>query len=223
MRMTSLGRRGVVLLLAATGCGLIDSDITKVTFDLPTKTYHFDTGMWGAVPANVPTVPCTDTAFCCMLINCGTMPVICENSVCTAEIPVSVRQTVNLGQEVPRLSGLTSVANISIESISYAIANNSLNIDLPAIELFLAPASVTDPTSGELLKFGTVPPTPAGTNPSGMVMLEPDAASKFAMFTDDLSSPFAFFAKAVVKVPSGSPTPSGAVDVSVTGTMSASL
>jgi hypothetical protein len=55
------------------------------------------------------------------------------------------------------------------------------------------------------------------------VMLELDAPSKFAMFTNDLSVPFAFFAKTIVKVPSGSPAPSGAVDISVTGSLSSSL
>jgi hypothetical protein len=223
MSLTSLGRRGVVLLTMAGGCGLIDSDITKLTFDLPEKTYHLDTGMWGAVPANIPAVPCTDTAFCCALINCATQPVICENSVCTAEVAVAVRQAVNLSQEVGELRSVTSVVDITIESIGYRVENNTLNIDLPAVDLYLAPDSVTDPTSSELLKFGTVPPTPAGMNISGAVMLELDAPSKFAMFTNDLSVPFAFFAKTIVKVPSGSPAPSGAVDISVTGSLSSSL
>ena len=67
--------RGSRLLVAiamsgAFSCGLISSDIAKVSFNLPERTYSFDTSQagWNSASTSafskVPSIPCTADADC---------------------------------------------------------------------------------------------------------------------------------------------------------------
>ena len=159
---------------------------------------------------------CTMTMLACEA-NAGGM------NVCTAVVPVSQGQSMNLGQQVPQLQGAVGLGNVSINQISYTVVDNSLNIDLPPVTLYLAPNGVTDPNDPNAKKFGTVPTIAAGSTPMGTVMLESDAAATFASFTHTLSTPFELIAATTVHVPSGTPVPTGKIDMNVTGTLSASL
>jgi hypothetical protein len=218
------------------GCGLISSDISKLTFDLPTETYTFDTSMWSNLPSGtIPPVPCGSANDCCVAatatgsgLDCSTLT--CNSSsVCEADIPESAASTVNLAMQVPVLQSFPghALSSITISSISYKVSDNTLNIDLPQMTIYLAPDGVTDPFhDSRAVAFGTIPPishTPPDNDPSGMVMLVSNAAQVFAMFTGNISTPFTIIAAGIVAIPSGSPVPSGAITVSVTGTVSAQI
>ena len=227
----SLRTAVALTFLAAGGCGLISSDVFRVTFDLPTQTYTFDTAQWGNLPpGQVPAIPCTmDPDNCCTLataagLNCTTTPLVCKSGACAAEIPESTSTTINLAMQVGSLSQYASLGNISISSISYKVSNNTLNVDLPALSIYLAPATpvnVTDPTDPQAQLFGTTQPIPAGTDPSMMVQLVPNAAAIFQMFTSKLSTAFNFIAATTVEIAAGTPVPMGQVTISITGTISA--
>jgi hypothetical protein len=213
------------------GCGLISSDISKLTFDLPTETYTFDTAQWSNLPqGTIPAVPCP-AVDCCTAgaaagIDCSTTMLTCNASgVCEADVPESAASPVNLAMEVPALStfGDQALSSITISSISYAVSNNSLNIDLPPLTIYLAPDMVTDPHDPRAQEFGTIPAIPAGTDPSGMVILVPNAAQVFASFTGKISKTFYIIAAGTVAIPGGSPAPSGAITLSVTGVVSAQI
>jgi hypothetical protein len=214
------------------GCGLISSDISKLTFDLPTESYTFDTAQWSNLPkGTIPAVPCGSASDCCTaatLTNSGldcTTLTCNSSSVCEADIPESAASSVNLAMQVPVLQTFAghALSNITISSISYAVSNNSLNIDLPPMTIYLAPDGVTDPHDSRAVAFGTIPAIPAGTDPSGMVNLVSNAASVFAKFTSNISTPFTIIAAGTVAIPSGSPVPSGAITLAVTGTVSAQI
>jgi len=213
------------------GCGLISSDISKLTFDLPTETYTFDTSMWSNLPkGTIPAVPCPAidccTAGSAVGIDCSTTMLTCNASgVCEADVPESAASSVNLAMQVPVLQSFPShaLSSITIKSISYTVSNNSLNIDLPPMTIYLAPDGVTDPKDPRAQEFGTIPAIPAMTDPSGMVMLVPNAAAVFAQFTGNISTPFTIIAAGTVAIPSGSPAPSGAITLSVTGAVSAQI
>jgi hypothetical protein len=238
MRITSL-TAATVLFPGLLGCGLIDPNITKVTFDLPTQSYSFDSSMVNVPQGNTTPVPCGADQLvtdCCNppaglglpTPDCTMTMLACEanaagTNVCTAVVTVTKSQTMNLGQQVPQLQGASGLGNLSINQISYVVADNTLNLDLPPVVLFLAASGVSDPTDPSARKFGTVPAIAAGTTPAGTVTLDPDAAATFASFTRTLSSPFSLIATTTLHVPSGSPTPSGKIDISVTGSLSASL
>ncbi len=242
MRVTSSTVRafGVALLFALLGlsaCGLISSDIAKVTFDLPAQKVSFDLASYHLPAGNTVAVPCGDgqlVADCCHppaglpTVDCTTTPLLClpnaqGTNVCTAEVTASQYTTVDLSTVDSRLMTAKSLANVTINRISYTVNSNSLNTDLPPATIYLAAHGVTDPSDPSAKKFGTVPSIPAGTTPTGNVNLEPDAAATFSSFTRDLSMPFNLIVKATLDVPSGAPVPSGAVQITVTGQLSASL
>jgi hypothetical protein len=214
------------------GCGLISSDISKITFDLPTETYTFDTAQWSNLPkGTIPAVPCSSATDCCTAatltgsgLDCTTLT--CNSSsVCEVDVPESAATPVNLAMSVPALQTFAGhgLSSITIKSINYAVSNNSLNIDLPPMTIYLAPDMVTDPHDSRAMEFGTIPAIPAGTDPSGMVNLVPNAAQVFATFTGDVGKPFYIIAAGTVAIPSGSPAPSGAITLSVTGVVSAQI
>ncbi|HVV53480.1 MAG TPA: hypothetical protein VHO06_27735 [Polyangia bacterium] len=219
------------LLLSLGGCGLISSDVFRVTFDLPTQTYTFDTSQWGNLPpGQVPTVPCTADADCCTAgslagIDCTTTPLVCKTTAsppsCAAEIPESIVTTIDLAMQVGSLAQYASLGNISISSITYAVSNNTLNVDLPPLNIYIAPMGVTDPTDPRALLFGQTAEIPAGTDPTMMVQLQPNAPSIFQMFTAHLSTPFNFIAATTVEIAAGTPVPNGHVTVAITGVISA--
>lgn len=222
----------VIAALGLVGCGLISSDITKLTFDLPTETYMFDTSMWGNLPpGQVPAVPCTDDNFCCMAggavgISCTMTPLFCNAGSCEARIPESVTTNVNLAMQVPALSSFPghALSSVTISSITYSVSNNSFNDDLPALTLYLAPNGVTDPNDPSALKFGTTAPIPAGTDPTNQrVTLVSNAATILSMFTANISTPFNIIAATTVVIAAGTNVPKGAITLSVTGTISAQL
>jgi hypothetical protein len=224
-----------VLLAGLAGCNL---NITKITFDLPSETYSFDSAMWNLPAGNTQAVPCGSGQLvtdCCNppapspQPDCAATPLACAAdssgaSVCTAEIPESISSSIDLAtQSGLGKYGSSSLVDISINSISYAVTNNTLNIDLPPVVIYLAPQNVTDPKDARATQFGTVPAIAAGTDPAGMIQLEANAPRTFQMYTANLSTPFDLIAATVVAVPSGSPVPSGAITITVTGSLSAQL
>lgn len=217
MRLSSPLRALVVL--SAAGCGLLSADLTRITFNLPTKTYHFDTAAWQLpAVATVPDVPCSTTAECCAVpgVDCAETTLTCDGDMCALHKTVTVVQTMDLGQEEPSLQGKQGLADVFINEISYTVAS-SLNVPLPVVTLYLAPMGVTDPADPAAKKFGTVPMTPAGATTSGSVTLEPDAQTTFAGYAKKVETPFNFIASTDLVVGAGMPVPSGAVDVAVTG------
>ncbi len=225
-----------VLLIGSVDCGLISSDITTTGYQLPAQTYSFDTSMFKGLPTgSTQAVPCGDgqaITDCCNPAplpapDCTTTPLVCladssGSSVCTAEIPQSLSSEINLGTAVPALSKFPT-GNISIASINYTVTNNTLNVDLPAVTIYLAPGGVTNPKDAQAMVFGTIPAIPAGTDPSAMVVKDSGADRAFQTYAGNLSTPFDFIASTTVVIPSGSPIPSGQVTISITVTLSAHL
>jgi hypothetical protein len=222
-----------VATLGALGCGLISPDVTSVTYPLPTKTYSFNSATWGVPATTTVVIPCgggNAIQDCCNPPAPLPKPMCappkttfaCEASVCTFKQMVSIVSVVNL-KDVQALSTASQLANISLQSLDYAVTTNTLNVAVPPLILYLAPMGVTDPTSAQAVRFGTVPAIPAKQTPSGSVQLEADADATFAMFAADLSVPFGIIATTTVSVPSGTPTPQGALSVDVSGQFKAKL
>jgi hypothetical protein len=218
-----------LLALGTGGCGLISSDVTETPFELPAKTYSFDSSMFMVPSALSQEVPCgaPPVMDCCNPTpplpapDCNANMITCEanaggTNVCTAQVPVTQGSMTNLAQEAPKLAGLTGYLNIKIKRISYEVPTNTLSVDLPAIDLYMA-SSTSDPSP---MKFGTMPAISAGMTTAGDVMLDQNAGSVFSRYTQDISVPFAFIAKTTVKV---SQAPTGKIDLKISGTLAASL
>ena len=239
MKSSSLGPKvkltmAALAVFTAAGCGLNSSDVFRVTFDLPVESYTFDTAQWGALPpaqlTTFPSIACGTSADCCTLgalagIDCTMPPLTCPSGTCEADVPVSQSTPIDLATDVkPSLAQYTSLASITISSISYVVSNNTLNIDLPPVSIYLAPGGpngVTDASDPRAVLFGTVPQISAGTNPSAQVQLVSNSGAVFQMFTSNISMPFNFIAATTVKIVAGTPVPSGQITIAVTGTISA--
>jgi hypothetical protein len=226
-------RRAGVLVIALASCGLVSRDVTKVSFDLPPKSYAFDTHDWqlpsGSFPrvacgTGEPVVDCCDPPPPAPRLDCAALPLTCESGACTLRFPVSAIQRVNLAVEAPALAnvGNQSLVDFFVSDIRYTVAS-TMNVELPAVDLYVAPDGVTSAADPSARKFATVPVTPAMANGDGSVDISPDAEQIFAPYAHAPATPFNFIATATVVIPSGSPIPNGRVDLTVTGQVSAIL
>jgi hypothetical protein len=222
-----------VLALGISACGLIDSDVTETSFDLPPRMYSFDASTFNAPSGIASEVPCgvAPVVDCCNPTpplpapDCSATPLTCEQNengmmVCTATVPVSQASMINLGQEVPQLSGFTGVVNIKIKRIGYTVTTNTLNVDLPDVVLYLAAQGVTDPADPSARKFGTLPAILAGTTAVGDVILETNAGEVFNSFAQNLATPFNVIAATTLRV---THSPTGKIDLTISGKLAASL
>jgi hypothetical protein len=220
---------GVLVFVLLPGCGLISSDVTALTFELPAKSYAFDTQSLNLPSGNVPRVACGAGQLvmdCCAppapapAPDCSSLTLTCDAGFCTGHKTVTVASRTNLGQEVPQLQSLSgqTLANVFIKKITYTTANN-LNVDLPEVTLYLAPDGVTDPAMG--MKFGTMPVTPKMSMVTGDVVLDPGAQATFAGYARNFATPFSFIASTAIVVPPDAPVPAGNATITVRGTISA--
>jgi hypothetical protein len=218
---------------SAASCGLISSDILSTSFSLPAKSYSFDTAVWHLPSGSFPPIPCGAGEVvedCCNppaplpSPDCSVNMLSCDDALCTLHVPISVSQTMDLKKEVPALSSFSnqSLINVTISKITYAFAS-SMNVDLPPVELFIAPDGVTSADDPGAQKFGTTHVIPAGASGEDMVDLAPNAGAVFADKAHHFGTPFNFIARTSVVIPSGSPIPSGRVNLTVQGTAKASL
>ncbi len=231
MRITRFAPAGV--LLGLWSCGLIDRDITRSTFFLPARTYMFDAGSLNLPAGSTTAVPCGDgqaVTDCCNppapfpKPTCNDMmSLICQAGVCTAHVTATQIQRMSLAQEVPGLADKPRFGTVSIAAITYEVPINTLNVASPEMVFYLAPDGITDWRDPMAEKFGTLPSIPAGGMDPGMVILEPGAEASFARFAGDLSKAFNFIATTTIDVPSGSPVPTGKIELSVTGKLSVAL
>jgi hypothetical protein len=227
--LTTMGGAGVLGACSAV------SSLTTLTFDLPPKSFSFDTASsgWKAPPASFPSVTCgtsgQQVTDCCHPPapapepDCaGTTPLVCESGVCVLEFPVTTSQAIDLKMEVPALSNLggQTLAQISISQITYTIAS-TLNVVLPAIDVYVADQGATSSKDASAKKFGTIPATPANTTQSGDMMLDPNGQAAFSHYASSFTIPFTIIAQTTMIVPPGSPVPTGKVDVTVGGKVKA--
>jgi hypothetical protein len=217
-------------LILTTACGLVSSDIAAVDFKLPERTYSFDTSKagWNLPPAMLPTVPCTDDATCRSAAPAGVNSemLFCDtvSSACALKVTVeTMPQTIDLKKEA-NLGSLSSQSaiDVTVSKIQYDVLVNTMNVDLPEVELFVAPNGVTTASDPQAKRFGTVPSTPSElTVTAGTVTMDPVGQAAFVGFAHNFGTPFVFIARSVVVVRGGSPLPMGAVDIKIMGQLSA--
>ncbi|HJZ86275.1 MAG TPA: hypothetical protein VKN99_13940 [Polyangia bacterium] len=206
---------------------------------LPVETYMVDTMDATNVhlPPAVPTVQCGGNAQCCPTSCQGTgWTLACNAGTCEATVIAVLVAKVDLSTD-PTLARAKSVSDVTLKSIEYAICNNTLNVPVPQIEIWLAPETVTkpDPAMGAK-KIGTVPMVapmqnlncPADlTHPDpskfAKVMLEPDAARTFLTFTQNVKTKFNAIAVGTLVERGGAPVPTGSMTVLLSGTADVSL
>jgi hypothetical protein len=216
------------------GCGLIDLDsFNRLTFQMPTRSFSISTQdpRWKAAPQAFATVPvsCATAQDCCAplggAVSCSQFPLKCDAGVCAMEFVVEIPKTINLAQEVPELTKLRGsvLSEILLETLEYT-ASSTLNVILPAVDVYIAPANVNSVVGNPAArKIATIPMTASGAQVSETINISGEGQQAFSAFAKDFQTPFNIIATTTVLVRSGSPPPSGGVSVNVTGKVTAKL
>jgi hypothetical protein len=226
---------GGLVLAVAGGCGLVSSDVTTIKFALPARSYRFDTqqAAWKTSTAtsfaSVPAIACTADTDCCspavMALGIDCSSLICDPGSGTCAFVVTVEappQQIDLKQSVPPSLQSQSVIDISVDQITYDVTENSMNIDLPPVQLFIANDGATSADDPSAVPFGTVPVIPKGKTSTGsQVTLAAGAKDAFINIGHHLGTPFTFLARSRIVVPGGTPVPSGALGLTIQGILAA--
>jgi hypothetical protein len=233
-----------VAALLGGACGL--GDLLSYNFQLPEKSFTIDTAtvvpqQWQQLPATatLPAVPCPQVS-CCTIASgpgeqCATLGLACEAGSCAASPQVTLSNPVNLAQQAPELqsvaSSVPSFASVTVSRLYLSSYTSTLNYDTPPIDLYIGPESAAtvedkDPSGNPLcVQIGTLdplPPCPAGCGAVD-VHLSADGQAAVGRFAKDFRQTFKVFARAQLSFKAGDPVPKGKLDLTVTGTLKASL
>lgn len=159
-------RRGLVVLslLMSAGCGLIDTDVTTLRYELYPVTYGLDTQQV-TLPASFYRLRCDDDgAGCCTSVDCTLLPLACRDHACVTDFRFEQYGTIDLRAEAPALTRLevNRFTRVSVTRIRFDV-DNRLNLDIPPLDLSLAPVGVTSATDPAAVAFASLPALPAGT------------------------------------------------------------
>ena len=221
LRIAALGL-GVGLSLA--GCGLVSSDVTNFDLTLPEKKFTIDSGRWQVdqTKANAAlSLSCSSDSTCnsAVLLAC---PMGCSGicnttkSTCDLSLDVSLSQPVDLVMEKPELKSINDepVIKVTIDSVTYEVTSNSLNVATPEIKVFVAPMSVVKWTDPQATLIGTIPPIAAGevTSSPQMLMFTPTGKAELVKIMSTFKTPFNVLVGSSLVVTSGQQMPMGKLE-----------
>jgi hypothetical protein len=215
------------LLLATTGCGLISSDVTDFDLTLPDKTFTVDAASWQVDNTKAQ-------AF--LSTSCASMPTVCNSAAqqacasgcsgtcdsmtqtCDLSLAVAIYNKVDLVMEKPELQTINSepVIKVTIDSVTYDVNPNTLNVDTPPMTIFVAPVSVMDPMDPMAKQVGTIDSVPAGMTLTAQSLTFTDTGKQDlidAMST--FKTPFNVIVGSTLEVKAGDPVPSGQLTATV--------
>jgi len=230
-------RFGWLAILAGTGCGsLISSDVTDFDLTLPDKQFTVDTSGWQVMSGVLPTY---------LMTTCTSNPTICNTAAqqacesgcagecdtgkhtCDLDLQVSLFQPINLVMEKPELKTINDepVIKVTIDSLTYEVTGNTLNVPTPPLTLFVAPMSVMDPTNGMAASVGTVPAITAGMTTTGPqdIAYTPEGKANLVTIMSTYATPFNVIVGGTLQLVDGDPEPTGKLDAVVHITAHAGL
>ena len=201
-----LGALGLVAcnnsLVVALQTGDQQFQVSAASLALPTMLRDDTNG-------SIRTIDCSQTNICPSTTE---VPVECTGGVCdpaAISFSVPVGDVVDFDQLLQSAGTLLRLVDaIEIESVSYAVAPNTLTIDLPATTVLWGPESATE-TSPSLQVIGTVPSIPAGMQAMGEMDIDPDGSAALGDYIVGTSRRVRFFARTSVDLAPGSPFPDG--------------
>jgi len=227
--MTQLRLLAVLVVLAAlSGCGLISSDVTNFDLTLPDKEFTVDAASWDVTQQEAD-------AF--LMTSCESSPTVCSSAArlacpmnCTGEcntstqtcdlaLDVSLVQGIDLLNEKPELKAINDepVIKVTIDSVTWEVTANTLNVDTPEMFVFVAPATVMDPNDPDATAIGSISPVVAGTVTDGPQPLEftPNGKADLVAIMSTFKTPFNVIVGSTLVISQGQPVPAGRLDAVV--------
>lgn len=216
--------------LVLASCGLISSDVTNFDLTLPDKKFTIDTSGWQVDQTAASTflaLPCTTSTMCnaavqqaCKMGCSGTCGQAAPQT-CELSLDVSLSQPVNLVMEKPELKSINDepVIKVTIDSVTYDVPMNTLNVDTPTVTVYVAPMSVlkVDPNDPSIKAIGTIPPVPAGqviTTPQP-IMFTAAGKAELVNIMSTFKTPFNVLVGSSIVVKSGQMVPMGKLNAVV--------
>ncbi len=215
------------------GCGLISSDVTNFDLMLPDKKFTIDASGWQVDTANknlfsngtLAAVPCSSMPTVCSSAvaqacssDCSGMCDAATNS-CELSLDVSRPLKVDLLTEEPNLKTINDqpVIKVSIDSVTYLVTSNTLNVDTPAVNVYVAPISALKPTDPGAKLIGTIPPIPKMTTISDphTLMFTPTGKADLVNIMSTFKTPFNVLVASSLVVQAGQMLPTGKLDALV--------
>ena len=227
---------GLLWVAFAAGCGLVDSSIADINLTLPAQNVAVDTADWNlSDDDSLPSIDCSqDETLCaqssdsfCDSAAPGECASTCDEATSTCELNLgfSIVQTLDLGSETPELESLDGkpLVSVTIRKVSYTVTENTLNTDLPAIGIYLAPSDVTSSDNGAATVIGTIGPIAAGATAPGEMTLSEDGQALLTSYIKSYSTPFNLLADTRMNIGAGESMPTGKLDLRVVVTATAGL
>ena len=214
----------VAALAASTGCGLISSDITNFDLTLPEKEFSIDTANWQVDEQQAMTLLETDCSGAPTLCNQAALAA-CEmdctascntgTNTCDLSLDVGLYKMVDLLNDKPELKSIDDqpIISVTVDSLRYEVVANTLNVDTPAIDLYVAPMSIMEPSDPAAKKIGTIAPVPAGTTVAAMdVVFTDDGKAELVKIMSTFKTPFNVLVGSNLVIRSGQEIPTGRLD-----------
>jgi hypothetical protein len=216
----------LLALSGLAGCGLISSDVTNFDLTLPDKKFTIDTGSWqiDQTAANLYLIQaCTTSSTCSSQVQLacktGCTGSCSTTHTCDLSLDVSLSQPVDLVMEKPELKSINDepVIKVAIDSVTYEVKTNTLNVDTPEVTIYVAPTSVLKPSDSMAKAIGTIPPVPAGqvTTSPQPIMFTSTGKADLVNIMSTFKTPFNVLAGASILVSAGDPVPMGKLDAVV--------
>jgi hypothetical protein len=234
--MTKVRLYPVMLLLLAS-CGLVNEleNFKGINFQLPIRKYSVSTDdpQWHAPPdTGIPAISCGAggiVADCCNppapfpTIPCAQYPLACDGGVCSLKFAYEQVQAVDLAKDVPSLSSSKGqiFSSMTLTTIDIVVDENTMNVTLPPVDIYLAPASAMTASNSGAKKIGSMSSKPAGFTGPDTIKLDDAAQKLFSMFANDFQTPFNIIISTNVVYRSGGPVPKGKISFSVGGKVAA--
>jgi hypothetical protein len=225
--MTYLRLCTALLAVGLGGCGLISSDVTNFTLKTQDKTFTVDTTRWNvnqtAADAYLTQSCASAPAECAQWVQ-GACTMNCSGScdtttqMCDLDLDISIYQPIDINADNPELSKTAKepVIKVAIDSVTYSVTDNSLDVATPEMTIYVAPMSVMSPTDPSALAVGTIPAVPAMTTVGATDMVfTADGKQNLVTIMGNYMTPFNVIVGSTVVIKSGQPVPSGKLTANV--------
>lgn len=228
--MTNFQFRSLLLVatLGASGCGLIDSDVTNFDLTLPAKSFTVDATSWQVdqtAATALFSTNCSSTPAACMTAAEAACQMGCtgtcsaSSSTCELHLDISLFQPIDLVTEKPELKSINDepIIKVEIDSVNYEVTSNTLNVATPTMTVYVAPMSVMSPKDPQAKAIGEIPSTPAGTTTSAPQQLQFTATGRAELIAmmNNYKTPFNIIVGSSLTVSSDSMVPTGKLDAVV--------
>ena len=215
------------LVLAAGGCSLISSDVTDFKLQTESKMFTVDTSSWmvnstaamtylNQSCASAP-MECGQWVSAACTTNCsGTCDTATQK--CDLGLDVAVYQPVDVNMSNPELAMIAKepIVKVKIDSITYTVSTNSLNVPTPPMTIYVAPMSVMSTSDPSATAIGTIPAVPAMTTTSATNLMFTDGGQTALQdMMGNYKTPFNVIVGSTVVVKAGDPMPMGKLVASV--------